>query len=247
MRYVGGKSRTAAAISREILSRVDADRRSVYIEPFMGGGAVFERLAPSFRLAFGGDTSPDLVMMWDAVVHDDWEPPEVVTETDYQVLRFSPASAMRGFVGFGGSFGGKFFGGYARGGVNSYGEPRNHQGESARAVARIGERLRKADTVTYFENIDYRVWVPAQGDVVYCDPPYAGTQGYAVGAFDSAEFWRWAISWAVGGAHVFVSEFSAPAHPYVECVAEFPSRSSLQLPEQGRTETVERLFHVKRP
>ena len=47
------------------------------------------------------------------------------------------------------------------------------------------------------------------GDLVYCDPPFAGTKGYQF-KFDSEEFWRWAERLAKSGVLVYVSEYTAP-------------------------------------
>ncbi len=48
------------------------------------------------------------------------------------------------------------------------------------------------------------------GSYVYCDPPYARTEGYGGGRFDSAKFWEWAEGLSAR-CRVFVSEYSAPA------------------------------------
>ena len=47
----------------------------------------------------------------------------------------------------------------------------------------------------------------SEGDVVYCDPPYANTKGYNSGAFDNAAFWDWVHT---RDYPVFVSEYAAP-------------------------------------
>ena len=45
------------------------------------------------------------------------------------------------------------------------------------------------------------------GDVIYCDPPYAGTAKYSKDGFNHAEFWQWVRDCP----HcVIVSEYSAP-------------------------------------
>jgi 16S rRNA G966 N2-methylase RsmD len=54
---------------------------------------------------------------------------------------------------------------------------------------------------------DYREVEIADGDVVYADPPYAGTQKYNAGNFDSCAFWAWVQTRPFP---VFVSEYSAP-------------------------------------
>lgn len=232
MRYVGGKGRIARAIVDEIAARHPG---GVAVEPFMGGGAVTAELARRYDLVLASDAHLDLALMWAAVV-EGWEPPDAISEVDYARLRSSEPSALRGFAGFGGSFGGKWFGGYARGGRMASGEARNHQGESARAVRRVGAALRAGSVrVTHS---DYHVGIPA-GAVVYCDPPYASTQGYSTGAFDSIEFWAWAEVVA-DRADVFVSEYAAPAGWH--CIWSAEKRQSITRPDQGREVRVERLF-----
>lgn len=206
MRYMGGKSRLAKSIKEVILSRVP-DTDVTYWEPFVGGCGSFDQIAPAFSRAVGSDTHEDLILMWQAVM-DGWNPPTVVTEEEYQELRASDPSAVRGFVGFGCSFGGKWFGGYARGGYNADGTPRNHPGESSRNIMRSFERLK--GTSTSFTRLPYGEITPKPGDVVYCDPPYRGTTEYAAGGFDSVAFWDWATDLSTQGVHVFVSEYVAP-------------------------------------
>ncbi len=48
---------------------------------------------------------------------------------------------------------------------------------------------------------------------MYCDPPCAGTEPYTktCAPFDHDAFWRTMRVWAERGAHVFVSEYTAPA------------------------------------
>lgn len=55
-------------------------------------------------------------------------------------------------------------------------------------------------------NEDYRAYEYREGDVVYCDPPYAGTDGYG-GEFDHDAFWEWARTRTYP---VYVSEYRAP-------------------------------------
>jgi DNA adenine methylase len=238
VRYVGGKGRIAAAIADRIRDLSPA--APIAYEPFMGGGSVTAELAPRFPLVIASDAHPDLVLMWRAVL-EGWAPPEVVTEAEYAALKIAEPSPLRGFVGFGGSFGGKWFAGYARGGVNKSG-PRNHQAESARAVMRIGAQLRRYDVfvarATYGE-------IPIEpGSVVYCDPPYLSTLGYkSAGGFDPVDFWAWAeVTSDV--ADVYVSEYVAP--PGWACVWSAQKRQSVTRPDQGRELRTERLFRLAR-
>lgn len=207
MQYLGGKYRIASRIAPLIVAA--AEGRTRYVEPFLGGAAVFERVAPHFPDATGADVVEDLVLMWRAAI-DGWVPPSDVTEEDYARLRDAEPSALRGFVGFGCSFGGKWFGGFARAriaGGRPAKEPTSAPG-SSRSVVRTAQRIGHARIV----RSDYRRLDVGPDTVVYADPPYSGTTGYgASGVFDSAEFWRVAEGWAASGAAVLVSEQSAPS------------------------------------
>lgn len=236
MRYIGGKSRLARSIAQVILSREAS--REYYVEPFVGGGSVLAHMAPEFTRTEALDLSPDLIMMWQSLMSG-WEPPLLVSEAEYAALKNKEPSPERGLIGFGGSFGGKWFGGYARGGFQANGEPRNHQAESARAVLKIRDAIVASDV--RFRNADYRQAGVQAGSVVYCDPPYSGTEEYqAVERFDSQEFWLTMRRWSDAGANVYVSEYAAPEG--WQCVWEQTHRQSLTQPKQGREARVERLW-----
>ena len=53
---------------------------------------------------------------------------------------------------------------------------------------------------------DYRNYVYQDGDVVYCDPPYANTYKYTVD-FDNEGFWQWCRT---RNFPVYISEYRAP-------------------------------------
>lgn len=207
MQYLGGKSRIARPIADLILAARDG--RSAYVEPFVGGAAVFSRVAPAFARAVALDVVPDLIALWQAVA-DGWLPPDDVTPEEYAAARASAPSALRGYVGFGCSFGGKWFGGYATNDtrLNKQGIPYRGPRYAAAALRKQAPTVRGGE----FRLGDYSDAPVTADAVVYCDPPYAGTTGYgAAGPFDSARFWRTAEAWAALGAAVLVSELDAPA------------------------------------
>lgn len=236
MRYIGGKYRLAKRISETILGR-EASRLH-YVEPFVGGAAVLEKMAPHFAHSDASDMSYDLILMWQSL-QAGWDPPNVVTEEQYAALRDAEPSAFRGLVGFGGSFGGKWFGGYARGGTEADGSPRNHLAESVRSVLKTRNILDGLDV--RFRHGDYRESQIIRDSVVYCDPPYANTQGYkSVDAFDSEVFWTVMNEWCDFGASVYVSEYTAP--PGWVSLWESEQLTNLKTTEQGRFTATERLW-----
>lgn len=206
MQYLGGKYRIARHIERLVLA-VKGDRET-YIEPFLGGAATFSRIAPHFDLAFGYDIVPDLVMMWQAAING-WMPPTELDEETWRSLKTSEPSALRGFAGFGCSFGGRWFEGYARRSPAA-GRPTDETSTapgSSRSVVRQAARMQRA-TVRV---LDYRDLHVPPGAVIYADPPYVGTKGYSgTPKFSTEQFWRFARSWVQSGAVVLVSERSAP-------------------------------------
>lgn len=237
MRYIGGKSKLARFLTEAILA--DTERRGKLIEPFCGGASMTAALAPHFEETVASDVVGDLILMWDAVSKG-WTPPESITEEEYAALKTAEPSPLRAFAGFGGSFGGKWFAGYARGGKTAAGVPRNHQGESARAVTRIG-KIAQEHGVTFLHRGYDEVEIDGT-EVIYCDPPYREVFGYAAaGSFDSDRFYEIVEGWARKGAEVYVSEYTAPEH--WKLLAERGHRRSLDT-VATRIPTQERLFKV---
>ena len=58
-----------------------------------------------------------------------------------------------------------------------------------------------------FTQSDYRQYEHKEGDVVYCDVPYKGTQHLYQTRFDTDAFWEWVKT---RDYPVYVSEYKAP-------------------------------------
>lgn len=229
MRYLGGKARIARKIA-EVIAAHAPDKRRLW-EPFMGGGNATQVLAPYFTEVEASDVHEDLVLMWQALLSG-WEPDPNVTDGAYQALRFAPPSAQRGFAGFAASFGGRWFGGYARDGKGM-----NYGAAGARSLATSVKTMGNV-RVARRSYSDIRV---SPGDVVYCDPPYAATTGYQ-SSFDPAAFWDCAGKWVAEGATVFVSEYDAPRG--WECLWSVERVRGLRSAKQTETRVTERLFWI---
>lgn len=237
MRYVGGKQRIAKRIAEAILA--DTSARGHYLEPFVGGGAVGAVLGGEFDHARYSDAHEDLVLMWQALERGD-EFPESITPDEWETLRTSPPSAVRGPVGFGGSFGGRWFSSYAKGGYNANGQPRNHYGESLRRARRDIEGMRGRVSTSFRCHPFDEIQVTPEC-VIYADPPYRDTLGYGI-EFDHGAFWSTVARWSALGAYVYVSEYAAPE--WAEVVFETPLRVSVGTTAQGRPMATERLFRI---
>ena len=229
MNYLGGKW----ALRREIAEVINSVGRPV-LEPFCGGLSVTTCVTQRPLAAY--DACEPLITLYRAV-QEGWTPPGELSEERYAELnaRRDPSDPLTAFAGFGCSWGGKYFGGFARNG-----DGRNYAAAAANSLRRKFESLRGVR----FGCADYRELEPPPSWTVYCDPPYAGTVGYAaVGAFDHAEFWAVVRRWSRHGT-VLVSEFQAPED--FEVVAEWPVRKALRSSDGLTTPRVERLFRLKR-
>jgi len=234
MRYPGSKTRYVKQLI-QVIQDLRGDR-DCYVEPFLGGANSFSAIAPLFRYAGAGDAHEDIARMWRAVSKG-WLPPESISEEKYRAMRDADPSALRGFVGSGCSFGGKWFGGYARGGFNGD-VPRNHQAESFRAIktqqpSMLGRKI--------FHR-SYDQWNIKPRMVVYCDPPYQNTLKYHTD-FDHDKFWSVMNEWSETGALVLISEQTAPDG--WEPVLTFSRLSSTAL-AHDRKSTVEHVWRMIR-
>ena len=227
MRYLGGKSK----IAKRLVSIIAPTYTDIALyEPFMGGGAMTAALAPRFKHVYASDLHEDLILMWKAL-QNGWQPPKTISETEYQNLKNSDPSPLRGFAGFAGaSWGGKWFGGYARGGS------RNYADEAARSLNRDIQFMQNV----YFNQKSYLDVVPYPGSTLYADPPYVGTTGYGF-KFDHIEFWARMSEIADSGVKVFVSEYTAP--PDWSCVWELTRTRDMKSHLTDAVSVTERLFY----
>ncbi len=229
MRYLGGKSQTRNQIAA-YLNRIRKPGQP-YWEPFVGAGWVLEKIKG--QPIYASDANAALVFMWQRLQRG-WEPPNVVTEEMYQEAKAGRYdAALTAFIGFGCSFGGKWFAGYARG------ENRNWAQEASNSISQKSNRFEQA---IFFCADFLTCYPPESGCLIYCDPPYEDTTAYgAVPPFDHSRFWERVRQLESGGHTVIVSEYQAPDDfsPVVEMVTKTDMHTT-----SGKDRRVERLFRL---
>jgi DNA adenine methylase len=192
MHYFGGKQRIAKPIAAILNKNITSD----YYEPFVGSANVTQFITAKTR--FASDKHPELIAMWQEL-QNGWIPPDEVSEVEYGHVRQSlQPKHLAGFIGFGCSYSGKWFGGYCR---DSTG--RNYAKNAKNSVLKKLNNLKDVK----FDCCNFSDVSPANS-VVYCDPPYQNTTEYSV-VFSSDEFWAWARQQSENNL-VFISEYSAP-------------------------------------
>ena len=195
MNYLGGKERIADKIVQTI--NLYRNPNTTILEPFCGGLSITSRLDNN---VIASDTFKPIITLYKEL-QKGWEPPDFVSEEEYQHYKSikDENDPMTAFVGIGCSFAGKWFGGYAKDINNS-----NYAIKAKRSLKRKIDNCKDVK----FDCKSYKDYNP-KDIVIYCDPPYENTTGYASGNFDSEEFWDVMRKWSENNL-VFISEYNAP-------------------------------------
>ncbi len=202
------------------------------MSPFVGGAWV-ESLIDGRKELY--DKHPYLIAMYKAL-QTGWIPPDKLSKEEYEYIKnnLDEKPHLTGFVGFGCSFAGKWFGGYAK---NSRGD--NYCLNSKNSLLRKMQSLKDVK----FDVVDYIDLNPVNS-IIYCDPPYKGTTQYGLmGKFDSNEFWNVMRIWSKNNT-VIISEYDAPDD--FECIWQYRTKTEIRNKENQREDRVEKLFiHTK--
>lgn len=229
MKYMGSKGRHAKEIIPFLMDKYDGGM--LYIEPFVGGANMFDKVPIPNELKYGCDIHHYLVEMWKAVSNG-WNPPEVFTEDEYNYVKNHKDinKPLTGYVGFALSFGAKWFGGWSRDKTG-----RDYVGESYRNAQKQFPLLRGAK---FAEKSVFDIKHIEKKSLIYCDPPYRGTTKYK-DDFDHEKFYDWCRTKVREGHVVFVSEYWMPED--FKCVWEKRVAVSFSVEKKGKKNT-EKLF-----
>jgi DNA adenine methylase len=225
MQYLGGKTR----IAKQLATLIDSVREpgQWVWDPFCGGLSMSVALSKKGPV-WSTDINPALISLYKAV-QNGWQPPSSVSKEEYEAAKTLPDSnPLKAFCGFGCSFGGKWFGGYARSGERNY---------AANCVSSLSAVPWQQLTLSCMSFLEAEPQ-PTEA-LLYLDPPYAGTTGYR-NSFDSAAFFAQALRWAAF-THVFISEYACPAGI---CVWEGVSRTTCTLRKEDYKTATERLYYL---
>jgi DNA adenine methylase len=228
VRYLGGKSRLAKCIC----AILEAERRpgQRFVDVFTGGANIVAGMSDRGPRVANDGCEP-LIVLYRAWL-DGWRPPAEVSEQLYHEIkaRKDPSDPLTAFVGFGCSYGGKWFGTFARQPKTAYNFARGTNNS-------LGRKLTRCRDVSFVCS-DFADLEILHDDLVYCDPPYRGTAAYGYfRGFDYDLYLSKLTEWSAI-ADVFVSEYAAQADTW-EQVGEFAGYKPID-----KGQRVERLFRV---
>lgn len=236
MQYLGGKTRIAKQLAAEI-DKIRRPGQWVW-DAFCGGLSMTVALSKNGPV-YSTDACVPLIALYRAV-QAGWDPPTEVSREQWQAAKALPdTDPMKAFCGFGCSFGGKWFGGYAHdanGTRNRDGVPSNYALSAKRKLAASAPHVRALDALNFLDQEPR----PSDG-VLYLDPPYAGTTGYdGVTAFDHARFRQRCAEWSAH-SHVFVSEYQMP---FGQVVWSGVQCTTVARKKSAYADATERLYYI---
>lgn len=209
MRYMGGKHRQAKFI-KNFVDKVLNDN-IFYIEPFVGALSVAQLVLHKNMIL--SDISESLITLHRKLQDKDFMLPDMVTEEQYNEIKNIRDNKdwRTAFYGFGLSFGGKFFGGFAR-------EKKGLLNDNT-SVRRAKNSLEnKRNAIFFNENINVNLLCSSYDEldipkksVIYCDPPYKNsTKAHDSNNFNHDLFWEWCRTQVKMGNIILVTEFIVP-------------------------------------
>jgi DNA adenine methylase len=230
---MGSKARIAKYILPIILK--DRKEGQWYVEPFVGGANMIDRVTGN---RIGADINPYLIALY-VKLQKGWIPLINITNEFYQEVKNNKdkfPDHIVGYLGFGFSFGARFFGGFV-GNVNDVCcVGRDRIGESYRNILKTQKSIKDI----HFFHKSYNEFAFTKSCIIYCDPPYANTTKYKSGGFDHAEFWQWCREKSKEGHQVFISEYNAPDD--FKCVWSMDVSNTLSKKADSSKTAIEKLF-----
>jgi DNA adenine methylase len=245
MQYFGGKTKIAQSLAQFLNSVLEPGQ--LYWEPFCGGLSVASLISGP-RPVLLSDSHGYLIDMWIQAFKDPSIFPDQVSKEQYdRYKKWTPINfegrAVKGFIGFGCSFGGKWYGGYAR---DSRGGGQNFANRAQRGVMEKVARFRSNGNEPIFLRTGYQEYnIPRDlgAAVIYCDPPYWGTTGYSLcTGFDTDQFNQWVRGMSQIGHRVLVSEYAHNAPDDARVLWSWESRKSFRDASGKQVQTTEILY-----
>lgn len=237
MKYLGGKHGIGKLLAEFMLKKCPPETTNGYIEPFCGSLGVFKNMTnKGYKKYIASDFQPDLIEMWKKIQKNTLKIPNQISEKMYNKLKISDSpNALKAVAGFGLSFGGKYFAGYAQKWAGNSG--RNFLQEFKTSIEKIKPTIQEKNV--YFYNKSYDEYNPSNM-LIYCDPPYKSTEGYSTGEFDHDKFWETMRKWSKNNC-VFISEENAPS----DFVVVWKRQKRRTLDKENRFYSYEKLYAYK--
>lgn len=205
MQYMGSKSRLSKELTPIIQSYINENTKG-YLEPFVCGANMIDKIEHANKIGY--DINEYLIELLSYSQKN--ELPITITEQEYKDVKNNIENYDKwyvGLVGFCGSFGAKWFGGFAR----RY----NKDGTLFDVPKQAINSLRKQSKLENFKSIKLKsvdfIDLPKdkiKNYVIYCDIPYRNATKYK-DDFPYEEFYSWCKDMSKNNV-VLISEYWMP-------------------------------------
>lgn len=245
MKYMGSKRRIVNDILPIMMEKMNDD--TTFVDMFCGGCHVIEKVPSTYR-RIANDKNNYLITMWSMLVNTKLEFPLKISKETYSFYRnifkkrgfgsdkITSDDAMIGYVGFMGSYNGRFYdGGYSGHNVQGKDGFRDYISEQINNTKSQIDSLKGVE----WNTCDYSELEVPPNSLIYCDIPYKSTKQYLISKdFDYERFYNWCRDMKSRGHIIFVSEYWMPED--FTCVWEKTIKTTMN---QTRTHiNTERLF-----
>ena len=180
------------------------DDNTLFVDLFCGGCNIVDKINTTNN-KIANDSHEYLIAMWQSL-QDGWFPSRLsYTKEYYDHVKANQETLPKylvGLVGFHYSYGGKWWGGFARS---------RYEDHIQRSVSKTLEQTKLLKDVK-FTCYDYEHYSYIKNAVIYCDPPYKKTTQASTRyntKFNHDEFWDWCRMMAKSNI-VLVSECDVP-------------------------------------
>jgi len=240
MKYVGSKNKLRKELIPIIQQFIDDNNISVYIEPFVGGANVIDKIKCATKI--GIDNNKYLIALLNHIKNHSLNV-QTITEIQYLDVKQNKQSYSDwfvGLVGFCATYGSKWFGGYARGFKADKKTLRDLPNEAIRNL--IKQQPNLLDTTFIYGDFTITNEYLKGKSVIYCDIPYKNSTKYLTSkSFDYNKFYVWCREKVSQGHIVLVSEYNMPRD--FTCIWSKNHETTLQTIKH--TKRIEKLFILK--
>lgn len=236
MIYMGSKRRLSKELVPIIQSYI-TENTVGYIEPFVGGANIIDKIKCDNR--YGFDSHKQLIELFIKLQNDIDGIPNEIPYEEYMEVKNNKENYedwYLGLVGFLGSFGAKYFGGYARHNKDDFTE--QIQRGSIKNLKKQYDDLKDVK----FECKDFREIKDIKGYVIYCDPPYKGATKYSTKEFPYDEFYNWCREMSKDNV-VLISEYNMPED--FKCIWQKDNKINFDSNRTNANSKIEKLFIIK--
>ena len=236
MIYMGSKRRLSKELVPIIQSYI-TENTVGYIEPFVGGANIIDKIKCDNR--YGFDIHKQLIELFIKLQNDIDGIPNEIPYEEYMEVKNNKENYedwYLGLVGFLGSFGAKYFGGYARHNKDDFTE--QIQRGSIKNLKKQYDDLKDVK----FECKDFREIKDIKGYVIYCDPPYKGATKYSTKEFPYDEFYNWCREMSKDNV-VLISEYNMPED--FKCIWQKDNKINFDSNRTNANSKIEKLFIIK--